>query len=301
MAVDHHNQLLLITGATGHQGGAVVRQTVERGFRVRALVRNPQKPAARKLENEGVEIAQGDFDDRASLDRALEGCHGVFSVQDFHSEGYVGEVRQGKAIADAAKAAGVRHFVYSSVGNANRNTGISHFESKWEIEQYLSSIRIPHTVLRPVFFYYNYEAMRPSINQGALAMPLSPDTKLCQVSEDDYGRIVAMVFEDPETYLGRQFDVASSQPTMREVVQTFTRVLGRPVEYQRLQWDDFKKQAGEELTRMFQWFEAVGYHVDFGDLWRRFGDLTDLETYLRQHGWGTASTAPATAQHAVGS
>ena len=72
MAVDHHNQLLLITGATGHQGGAVVQRAVEHGFHVRALVRNPQKPAAHKLKNEGVEIAQGDFDDRASLDRAHE-------------------------------------------------------------------------------------------------------------------------------------------------------------------------------------------------------------------------------------
>jgi uncharacterized protein YbjT (DUF2867 family) len=301
MADQHHDQTLLITGATGHQGGAVVRQAVERGFHVRALIRNPQKPAARKLENLGVAIAQGDFDDRESLDRALEGCHGVFSVQNFHTEGYVGEVRQGKAMADAAKAAGVRHFVYSSVGNANRNTGIPHFESKWEIEQHLSSIQIPHTVLRPVFFYFNYEAMRPSINQGVLAMPLSPETKLCQVSEDDYGRIVAMVFEDPETFLGRQFDVASSEPTLRDVVQTFTRVLGRPVEYQHVQWDDFKRHSGEELALMFHWFEAVGYHVDFGELWRRFGDLTDLETYLRQHEWGTGTTAAASAQHAVGS
>src|ERR1700733_15162005 len=184
----NHNRLLLVTGATGHQGGAVVREAIERGFRVRALVRNPQKPAARKLEKEGGEIARGGSDDRASLERALEGCYGVFSVQNFHTEGYVGEVRQGKAIADAAKAAGVKHFVYSSVGNANRGTGIPHFESKWEIEQHLAKISLPHTVLRPVFFYFNYEAMRTQINQGMIAMPLAPDTRLCQVSENDYGR-----------------------------------------------------------------------------------------------------------------
>ena len=284
----NHNRLLLVTGATGHQGGAVVREAIERGFRVRALVRNPQKPAARKLENEGVEIAQGDFDDRASLERALEGCYGVFSVQNFHTEGYVGEVRQGKAIADAAKAAGVKHFVYSSVGNANRGTGIPHFESKWEIEQHLAKISLPHTVLRPVFFYFNYEAMRTQINQGMIAMPLAPDTRLCQVSENDYGRIVAMVFDDPETFLGREFDVASSEPTMHEVAEIFTRVLARPVEYQRVPWDMFRKQAGEEIAKMYEWFEADGYHVDFGELWRRFGNLTDLECYLRQHEWGKA-------------
>ncbi len=301
MAVQHHNRTLLITGATGHQGGAVVREAVEHGFHVRALVRNPQKPAARKLENFGIEIAQGDFDDRASLDRALDGCHGVFSVQNFHTEGYVGEVRQGKAMADAAKAAGVRHFIYSSVGNANLGTGIPHFESKWEIEQHLASIQLPHTVLRPVFFYFNYEMMRASLNQGVLAMPLAPDTKLCQVSEDDYARIVALVFADPETLLGRQLEVASSQPTMRQVAQTFTRVLARPVEYQRVPWDTFKRQAGDEIDQMYEWFEAVGYHVDFGELWRRLGDPTDLETYLRQHDWGTGSAAQPAVQHAVGS
>jgi uncharacterized protein YbjT (DUF2867 family) len=293
------DQTLLVTGATGHQGGAVARQALEHGFRVRALVRNPQKPAAIKLENMGVEIAQGDFDDRSSLDRVLKDCHGVFSVQNFHTEGYEGEVRQGKALADAAKAAGVAHFIYSSVGNANRGTGIPHFESKWEIEQHLASIRLPHTVLRPVFFYFNYEAMRPSLNQGVLAMPLATDTKLCQVSEDDYGRIVAMVFEDPETFLGRQLDVASSEPTMHEVADIFTRVLERPVLYQQIPWDQFKKQAGDEIAQMYQWFEAVGYHVDFGELWRRFGNLTDLETYLRQHRWGAASGAVSADRHSV--
>src|SRR5579885_3590814 len=255
---DHdHNQTLLITGATGHQGGAVARKVFEHRFHVRALVRNPDKPAARMLENLGIEIVQGDFDDRESLDRALEGCYGVFSVQNFHTEGYVGEVRQGKALADAAKAAGVRHFVYSSVGNANRNTGIPHFESKWEVEQHLQQIRIPHTVLRPVFFYFNYEDMRTSINQGILAMPLAPDTKLCQVSEDDYGRIVASVFEDPETFLGRQLDVASSDLSPHEVTERFTRVLARPVEYQRVPWDAFEQHAGREMAQMFQWFETV--------------------------------------------
>ena len=152
-----------------------------------------------------------------------------------------------------------------------------------------------------MFFYYNYEAMRPSINQGAGDAGCRPIRNSARSLKTTTGESWRWSSKNTETYLGRQFDVASSQPTMREVVQTFTRLLGRPVEYQRLQWDDFKKQAGEELTQMFQWFEAVGYHVDFGDLWRRFGDLTDLETYLRQHGWGTASTAPATAQHAVGS
>jgi hypothetical protein len=92
--------------------------------------------------------------------------------------------------------------------------------------------------------------------------------------------------------------VVSSEPTIHEVAETFTRVLERPVLYQRIPRDQFQKQAGDEMAQMYQWFEAVGYHVDFGELWQRFGDLTDLESYLRQHGWGAASAA-ASIPHSV--
>ena len=118
---------VLVSGATGNQGGAVARNLLERGFEVRALTRDPDKPAARLLAERGAEVVRGDLEDRSSLDRALEGAYGAFSVQNFSEAGYDGEVRQGKALADAAKEAGVSHFVYSSVGSAYRNTGIPLF------------------------------------------------------------------------------------------------------------------------------------------------------------------------------
>src|SRR5690242_20666201 len=125
------NWIILVTGATGQQGGAVTRHLLAQGRRVRALTRAPDKPAARALAGQGAEVVQGDLYDRASLDRALRDVYGVFSVQNFWlpDVGYEGEVRQGKTLADAAKAAGVQHFVYTSVGGAERHTGLSHFES----------------------------------------------------------------------------------------------------------------------------------------------------------------------------
>jgi uncharacterized protein YbjT (DUF2867 family) len=113
-------RLILVCGATGSQGGAVARSLLDRGFRVRALTREPQKPEAQALAEQGAEVVQGDMEDRSAMDQVLvEGIYGVFSVQNFWEAGYDREVEQGKTVADVAKAAGVEHFVYSSVGSAH--------------------------------------------------------------------------------------------------------------------------------------------------------------------------------------
>src|ERR671911_2947843 len=141
-------RLILVGGASGNQGGAVARSLLDRGFQVRALTRAPQKPEAQALAEQGAEVVQGDMEDRSAMDRVLEGAYGVFSVQNFWETGYDREVKQGKTVADAAKATGVEHFVYSSVGSAHRQTGIPHFESKWEIEEHVRQIGLPYTILR---------------------------------------------------------------------------------------------------------------------------------------------------------
>ena len=139
-----NTKIILVTGATGQQGGAVARHLLKQpGFAVRALTRDSAKPAARALAQAGAEVVRGDLDDPASVRRALEGAWGVFSVQNFMETGYEGEIRQGKALADAAKAAGVQHFVYTSVVSADRKTGLPHFESKWQIEQHIVQADCP--------------------------------------------------------------------------------------------------------------------------------------------------------------
>src|SRR5262245_31665050 len=127
---------ILVTGITGQQGGAVARHLLAKGWTVRGLSRDPDKPVVQPLREAGAEVVQGDFENRASLDSALKGVYGVFSVQNFWQPGVgaEGEIRQGKALADAAKAANIQHFLYTSVGGADRKSGIPHFESKWQIE-----------------------------------------------------------------------------------------------------------------------------------------------------------------------
>ena len=283
-------RLILVTGATGNQGGAVARHLLQRGFRVRTLTRVPEKPAARALVEQGAEVVQGDLDDHASIERALEGAYGVFSVQNFFQAGYEGEIRQGVTLADAAKAAGVDHFVYSSVGSARRKTGIPHFESKWRIEEHVRQIAIPHTVFRPVAFNYslNEPAYRNSILSGVLALPLSPNTLQQQLSEDDYGAIVAMALEQPDKWLGRSLDVASDELTMLQMAETFSRALNRSVRYVQVPWEEFRQAAGEELTSMLRWMEDVGYDADLTALRKEYPELTTLEQYLRSHGWDSA-------------
>lgn len=146
-------QIILVIGATGNQGGAVARHLLQRGkFAVRAFVLDENKPTAQALKQAGAELAKGNLNELASLDSALQGVFGVFSVQGV-KEGLEVEIRQGNTLADAAKAAGVKHFVYSSVGGAERKTGIAHFESKFQIEEHIRASGLPYTIMRPVFSF----------------------------------------------------------------------------------------------------------------------------------------------------
>ncbi|WP_009630189.1 NmrA/HSCARG family protein [Synechocystis sp. PCC 7509] len=278
-------QIILVIGATGNQGGAVARHLLQRGkFKVRALVRDQNKPASIALQQAGAELVKGDLGDRASLDRAFADVYGVFSVQDFKN-GLDTEIRQGKAVADAAKGTNIQHFVYSSVGSAQRNTGIPHFDSKFQVEEYIRETALPYTIMRPVFFFYNYNGMQSMVETGTLFQPLSPETKLQQLSEEDYGAMVAEVFERPADFMHREIEVASVEMTMPEIAAAFSQVLGQPVNYQQIPFAAFEQQAGEEVTIMYRWFENVGYIADFTQLKHDFPTLTDFESYLRSGNW----------------
>jgi len=277
-------RLIVVAGATGKQGGAVARSLLDRGFRIRALTRNPQKPEAQALADRGAEVVQGDMEE-AAMERALEGAYGVFSVQNYWETGYDGEVQQGKTVADAAKAAGVEHFVYSSVGSAHRQTGLSHFESKWEVENHVRELDLRYTILRPVFFMQNWEMMRGMVLEGTLAQPLDPDKPFQQVAVEDIGAFAAIAFENPERWIGREVDLAGDESTMPEIAETFGRVIGREVSYYQVPWDQFEEQMGEEFTVQYRWFNDMGYEADIAALQNEYPELTTFERYLRAHGW----------------
>jgi uncharacterized protein YbjT (DUF2867 family) len=285
----NHDKTLLVTGATGRQGGAVIRHLLPKGWKLRALTRNPGGQAARDLELQGIAVVQGDLDDAASLERAVRGVHGVYSVQDFWTIGARREVQQGKSLADAAKKARVEHFVYSSAGGAERNSGIDHFETKWEIEKHIRSIGLPATVLRPVAFMENYyiDQVEIGILKGKLMDPIRRDKPYQTIATDDIGAFVALAFDRPDQLLGKALEIAGSELTNLQAAEVFSRVLGKPVKFQKLPLLMVRLVLGKEFYQMFDWFNKAGFKADIADLRRRFPEvhLQTLEEWLRNEGW----------------
>jgi uncharacterized protein YbjT (DUF2867 family) len=284
----HNDKIILVTGITGQQGGAVAQHLLKDGWKVRGLSRDLTKPAVKALQDFGVEVVQGNLDDRASVDAALNGVYGVFSVQNFWlpEVGHDGEVRQGKLLADAAKAAGVQHFVYTSVGGAERNTGIPHFDSKWEIEQHIQALGLPATIFRPVAFYENFNWGRPYILNGMLSGFGLPADKTNQyITVDDIGAFVALAFANPQDYIGKAYEIAGDELTEPQIAEIFSRVIGRPV---HLAPPDPVRSADPESQKMVKWFAEQGYQADIPALRKLYPQLTTLETWLRRNGWENA-------------
>lgn len=271
---------VLVTGATGRQGGAVARHLATIGWSVRAFARNPDSEAAVALADAGMEVVQGDMEDRASLDRAMEGVHGVFSVQNFWESGAEREIIQGKNVADAAKDAEVEHFIYTSVGGADRNTGIIHFESKWEIENHIRALGLPNTIFRPVFFMDNLLGMMDQIEQGTLAFGLPSDTPLQMIATDDIGAFVAMAFQRRDEFLGKAYEIAGDELTMPRAANTFAHIIGRPVNYVELPLSEVDKQSHETAV-MLEWFIRKGYEADISMLRRMYPGLKTFEDWAR--------------------
>ena len=275
----HNDKTILVTGATGHQGGAALHHLRERGFPVRALTRDPDRPSARRLAGPGIEIVRGDLSDDASLRRALDGVHGAFSVQD-STKGFETDVRQGRNLAGMANRLRINHLVYSSVASADQNTGIAHFESKLQIENQVRNTGLRYTIFRPVFFMENLLAMKPAILQGTFRMPLSPKTRLQMVAVDDIGAFVAMAFERPGHWENRVMELAGDELSMQEIAEALSRISRVNVKYSQIGWDEFEQQAGTEITAMFRWFERVGYHVNISGVRQERAQLQAFDRWL---------------------
>jgi uncharacterized protein YbjT (DUF2867 family) len=278
-----YEHTILVTGATGRQGGAVARHLLMDGWTVRFLTRDPGKPAAQELERLGATAVRGDLDDSLSVGRAIEGCYGAFSVQDFYQAGEEGEVRQGKGLADAAKAAGVGHFVYTSVGAADRRTGIPHFETKWRIEEHIRSLGIPHTILRPVFFMDNfqYPGLRQGILNGRLSLAVRRGKSLQMIAVSDIGAMAAVVFGNPDRFLWRSVDLAGDELTLPAACHILGSAIGREVRHEEAKIEDLDRSS-PELGKMYRWFNEVGYQVDIPSVRAILPALTSFQTWVSE-------------------
>ncbi|HUU30369.1 MAG TPA: NmrA/HSCARG family protein [archaeon] len=263
---------ILVTGATGQQGGAVARKLLAHGHKVQAMTRKPDSGAARALAALGAGIVQGDLNDAASLERAVQGVWGLFAVQNTWEAGVEGEETQGKHIAETAKKAGVQHFVYSSVGSAGRKTGIPHFDNKWRVEETVRGLGFPsYTILRPVFFMENFLApwFKPGIDQGQLMIGLKPDTVLQMIAVDDIGSYGLLAFEKHDRLNGLEIDIAGDERTMPETTRILSQAAGRTIEFVRIPIEEVRKFS-EDFAIMLEWFDRVGYSVNIPELTKEF-------------------------------
>ena len=244
--------IILVTGATGNQGGAVARHLLSRGYQVKALTRKPESETARALSRLGAAVVQGDLDDPASLERTLEGVWGVFAVQNTWEAGVQREEEQGKRLAELARKKGVQHFVYTSVGSAHRRTGIPHFDNKWRIEETVRRLGFPsYTILRPVFFMDNFLTpwFKPGLLEGKLLIGIKPGTVLQMISVDDIGKFGLRAFEQHKEMNGHAIDLAGDQQTMPKTAEILSKAVGRKVEFVQVPIAEVRTASSVSSTR----------------------------------------------------
>ena len=265
---------ILVTGATGQQGGAVARALLSRGHHVKALTRKPNSEAARQLASVGADIVAGDLADVASIVKAAKDVDTMFLMGNSYEAGLQEETRQGIIAADAAKAAGVGHVIYSSVADANKKTGIPHFESKYLVEKHVVGLGIPYTISAPVAFMENVVAPWSigALSQGTHAFALPAKRVLQLVSLTDIGAFVAALVERREQVFGKRFDFAGDELSGEEQAKILTEAIGRPIRYQEIPIAVARQQS-EDAALMFEWFDRVGYDVDIAALRKEFPEV----------------------------
>ena len=280
---------VLVSGATGQQGGALARVLLKKGHSVRAFVRSPDSPEAKELERSGAELAKGDFEDPFLMSEAARGMDAVFVVATPFEAGTEAETRHGIAAADAAKTAGVEHLVYSSVANADKDTGIPHFDSKREVEEHIEGLGIPYTIVAPVYFMDNLLApwTLPQLKEGRFPMALPASRPLQQIALSDIAAFTGLVLENREEFIGWRVDIASDELSGEEVTEVLTRVTRREIHYVALPLEQVRQAMGEDGARMFEWFDRVGYSADIEALRREHPEVGwhTFEDWAKEQDW----------------
>ncbi|SNT07863.1 NmrA/HSCARG family protein [Actinacidiphila glaucinigra] len=268
---------ILVLAATGGQGRAVTEALLARGAEARAMVRDPQREAARRLADRGVAVVAGSLSDGASLAAAMDGVAGVFAFTTPFEAGVDAEVAQGRAILAAAEERRVPHLVFSSVAGADKESGVPHFDSKARIEAELTSGEVPYTILGPTYFYDNALGGAERIRGGVLDLPLPSDRPLQQLARADHGAFAAEVLLNPAPYVGRRIELASDAPTPAQMADALGTAQGRKVQHERV---PLEAVGNPDMHAMWSFLNGPGYGVDIPALhsahpeiaWTSFAD-----------------------------
>ncbi|WP_433345057.1 NmrA/HSCARG family protein [Microtetraspora malaysiensis] len=282
--MDTHGKTVLVTGATGNQGGATARHLNADGWHVRALVRDDTTPAANELAAAGAELVRGDLDDRASIEAAARGAYGIYSVQSANDN----ELAQGKNVADVAKAVGVRHLVYSSVGGAESQNrfylerGWGPIE-KWQIETHIRDLGVPATILRPAVFMEDFTSPERFLQNGSLTVPWRDDLAMHLVAIDDVGAFAALAFADPDTYVGQAMEIAGARLTTPQIADALGTAAGRPIPHTRVPLD-IVWEHNPEVAKVYTWADEAYFDSDPAPARTAHSGLMDFDAWLDRSG-----------------
>jgi uncharacterized protein YbjT (DUF2867 family) len=292
MATQQH---ILVTGATGAQGGSVARHLLQRRkFAVRALTRNPDSEKALALKEAGAEIVKGDLDDIESLKAALNGVYGVFGVTNFW-EHFEKEAQQGRNLVDAVAAANVEHFVFSTLPNAKKLTNgeldVPHFDIKGQLEEYARSRGLKATFVHVAFYFENFLSFFPPQKQedGTFTFGFPQgDTPLAGVAVEDLGGIVAPVFENSEKFIGKVIGAVGDDLPPKTYADIMTRTLGKTVKYNfipREVFASFGFPGAEDLANMFDFNRRFipNRQTDIDQSRALYPELQTFKSWLNTH------------------
>ncbi|MEU4387271.1 NmrA/HSCARG family protein [Promicromonospora sp. NPDC023805] len=281
-----HDKTILVTGATGKQGGTTARRLLDDGWPVRALVRDPESASARELASHGATLVRGDLDAPDTLAGAVADVYGVFAVSPaaFGPQGWDVDLEysRGRELVDAAASAGVRHFVFTSIATAS-GPGLSGSDGKVRIEERIRDSGMRWTVLRPVRFMENYllrgspvDGIRDGVHRH-LFHPLMP---MQIIALEDIAVFAALAFGDPDRYDGRALELAGDEPTPEEAAAAISGAIGRPVRYRRIELAE-AEAFGAEIAQTWQlWEDGNTWQADLAELRRLHPGLKTLDDWL---------------------
>jgi uncharacterized protein YbjT (DUF2867 family) len=279
--------VVLVTGGTGSQGGATITHLLAaKKVRVRVLTRNLESPKAKSLTALGVELVKGDFEDVASLRTALAGVSAAFSVQQWTEKGGpAAEELNGKRFADAVKASGSPHLVYSSAEGVERKSGLGHYESKWAIEQHIRDLKLPATILRPVGFMdtFGVPAMQRGMFLGMFRANFGVSHRIQFVATYDIGWFAARALEDPERYAGRVIPLAGDELSVGDIIRTLKTVTGHKPWVAPIPAFVAEMMMPKEFADMFRWIREKGFKADITQVRQEYPQLLTFAGWLKKY------------------
>ena len=285
---------VLLIGVTGGTGGNALAGFLEQGVtNLRAITRkiDPNRHSLSKMLDAGVELVEANLDDENSLEAAFAGISAVYchATSKDSAKPDPLEVERAKRVAQVAKKADIKHFVYNSAGGADRNSGISHIEQKYKVEQILKQAGLPTTMLRACLFMEEFwkKYTRPSILKGVFRFSIQPDKPLHLITTKDMGRVAAYVMKNPSKYIGQEIELAGDVLTPKQLAEAFSKAQGSPVVYKETRAWIFLLLMRKELYELIQWYRTKGYQANVKHLREEefSGLLTTFSEFLEETNW----------------